>query len=99
MGFAEISIEIVPPGAVKELDNGMGRDGPNQFPILPEPTGRFAFDLFSPWKMLKELLGPSLARKLCCCVYCALFCVLFAYWLFFFGGSLMSSLISSALTG
>jgi len=27
----------------KEFENGLGRETPNQHPILPEPTGRFKF--------------------------------------------------------
>ena len=42
-GYAEISIEILPVGFAKELDAGLGRDSPNQHPILPDPTGRFSF--------------------------------------------------------
>ena len=42
-GWVEISLEILPKSMTKECDNGMGRDSPNNFPILPEPKGRFAF--------------------------------------------------------
>jgi len=82
-----------------EAPVGQGRDAPNINPILPEPTGRFSFDIFSPWKMMKELLGPSLARKICCVVYCTIFCALFLYWAFFFGGSLLAGIISSQIGG
>ena len=94
-GYCEISIEILPKEASKELENGMGRDTPNQHPILPEPTGRMKFDLFSPFSMLKELLGPELACKLCLILYCSVFCVLFIYWLFMFGGSFASAIAAS----
>lgn len=62
-GFVEVSIEVLPQEEADKLKNGQGRDAPNMFPVLPEPTGRFAFDFFSPWKMLKELLGPRMARR------------------------------------
>ena len=42
-GYAEISIEIMPKAAADEVSAGVGRDSPNQNPILPEPTGRFSF--------------------------------------------------------
>jgi len=53
-GYLEISVEVLPIKSAEKLKNGSGRDAPNQYPFLPEPTGRFDFDLFSPWKMLKE---------------------------------------------
>jgi hypothetical protein len=62
-GFIEISAEVMPKEVADKFANGFGRDPPNMYPVLPEPTGRFKFDLFSPWKMLKELLGEKLARK------------------------------------
>lgn len=45
-GYAEISVEILPKAAATEKNNGMGRDQPNQFPMMPEPTGRFKFVAF-----------------------------------------------------
>jgi hypothetical protein len=42
-GYAEISIEILPKTLANEIENGLGRDGPNQHPVLPDPTGRFKF--------------------------------------------------------
>lgn len=42
-GYAEISVEILPKALADEIQNGLGRDAPNQHPILPEPTGRFSF--------------------------------------------------------
>jgi hypothetical protein len=42
-GFAEISLELVPKMVKDERSNGNGREAPNQFPIMPEPTGRFTF--------------------------------------------------------
>lgn len=45
-GFAEISIEILPKTYATQQLNGLGRDAPNQYPVLPEPTGRFEFVRF-----------------------------------------------------
>lgn len=36
-GYAEISIEILPKHLADEIQNGLGRDGPNQHPMLSEP--------------------------------------------------------------
>ena len=68
-GYVEVSIEVLPKKLADEMHNGFGQEARNMFPVLPAPTGRFKFDLFSPWKMLKECLGPSLARKVVC-VFC-----------------------------
>jgi hypothetical protein len=46
--------------------------------------------------MIKEILGPSLARKICCFIYCTVFCLLFLYWAFFFGGNLIANEITKA---
>ena len=42
-GIAAISLEIIPKSMADETPNGQGRDEPNAFPVLPEPTGRFSF--------------------------------------------------------
>lgn len=65
-GYIEVSVEILPQVEADKLKNGFGQGEPNMHPVLPPPTGRFKFDLFSPWKMLKEMFGPSLARKIVC---------------------------------
>jgi hypothetical protein len=38
-----MSIEVVPKEEADKVKNGLGRDAPNVFPSLPEPTGRFSF--------------------------------------------------------
>jgi hypothetical protein len=38
----QISIEILPKGLSALKANGNGRDTPNQFPVLPNPTGRLS---------------------------------------------------------
>jgi len=45
---------------------------------------------------MKELLGPELARKLCCLVCCTLCCLLCLYWGFFFIGDIAGALIALA---
>ena len=39
-GYAMISIEILPKSLADEVTCGMGRDAPNQHPVLAEPQGR-----------------------------------------------------------
>ena len=65
-GYVEVSIEVLPKALADKLNNGFGRGERNMFPVLPQPTGRFSFDLFSPWQMLKEILGPKQAKRLIC---------------------------------
>lgn len=62
-GYIEISVEVLPKERADTLKNGYGRESPNMYPVLPEPTGRFNFDLFNPCKMMREIMGPRLANK------------------------------------
>lgn len=38
-----LSFELMPEKDAQKKNNGFGRDGPNLFPVLPEPVGRFKF--------------------------------------------------------
>lgn len=38
-----LSFELMPEKDAQKKNNGYGRDGPNLFPVLPEPVGRFKF--------------------------------------------------------
>jgi hypothetical protein len=42
----QISIEILPKGLSALKANGNGRDTPNQFPVLPDPTGRLSLVIY-----------------------------------------------------
>lgn len=55
---------MIPIEESKKVENGMGRDPPNQFPILNEPTGRLKFDMMHPLDFIKDILGPDLYSKL-----------------------------------
>ena len=55
---------------------GEARQEPNHSPFLPPPVGRLSFSL-NPFKMLSQLVGPKLLRKIycytclaCCCALC-----------------------------
>lgn len=65
-----LSFEIIPEKLMEILDNAEGRSDPNFYPTLPDPVGRFTFDLFSPLKMIKELIGGKLYRRICMCCWC-----------------------------
>ncbi|EGR29640.1 hypothetical protein IMG5_151880 [Ichthyophthirius multifiliis] len=60
-----LSIELIPVKAAEEKKNGLGRDAPNNFPPLPEPSGRLKFDIFHPFQFLKDIIGPNLYKKFC----------------------------------
>lgn len=40
-GAIKLTISILPKQAADKKPNGIGRTEPNQYPVLPEPTGRF----------------------------------------------------------
>jgi hypothetical protein len=42
-GKVLVSVELLPKEDAEKQLNGQGRDSPNNFPALPEPTGRFSF--------------------------------------------------------
>jgi hypothetical protein len=42
----QISIEILPKGLSSLKANANGRDTPNQFPVLPDPTGRLSLVIY-----------------------------------------------------
>jgi hypothetical protein len=70
---------------VPKFPNGLGRDAPNNFPPLPEPTGRLSFDLANPLQFIKDIMGPDLYSKLCRTIAgCACFAFLIFFGWFFF---------------
>jgi len=83
-GKVLMTFELLPVEEAEKKKNGLGRDAPNNFPNLSDPVGRFSFDILSPLKTLKELIGPSLYRKLCCglcCIIVLVIGVMFGYFI------------------
>jgi hypothetical protein len=78
-GKALLSFECMPKEMTEKFENGLGRADPNFYPTLPDPVGRFTFDIFSPLQMLKTVLGPKLYRKVCCTIFCIFFIVLLVF--------------------
>ena len=77
-GKVLISIEILPEAKALAINNGEGRSEPNIEPILPTPEGRIQFTL-NPIKMLGQLVGPELKRKIfmyVCLALCCFLCVM-----------------------
>lgn len=92
-GRMEISIELMPLEIASQLPAGFGRSDPNQNPFLPPPEGRVQWDIFSPLKMLKELLGENLYRKICCAFFLLIFISAFS----FTAPMIFSNLVSNAI--
>lgn len=83
-GRVLISFECMPKDLGEKFKNAVGRAEPNFFPSLPQPVGRFSFDLLSPWSTLKDLLGPDLCYKIvcwCCVIIWLIIAVLVAYFI------------------
>lgn len=74
-----VSINIMPQTYADGNAVGKARDNPNHSPHLPQPQGRMEFSL-NPIKMLNQLVGPALRRKiymgLCCAVCLFLFAMI-----------------------
>lgn len=92
-GRLRMQIDILPKKEAELNVVGEARAEPNINPFLPQPEGRLEFSL-NPFKMLNQLIGPALRRKIycwcCICILCAL-CVMMAPMIF-------SNMISNMLT-
>lgn len=56
-GQALVSFELLPLKEAELKPNGLGRDAPNVFPPLSEPTGRLSFDITNPLQFFKDVMG------------------------------------------
>jgi hypothetical protein len=74
-GKCLVSFELVPKEEVTKRENAQGRGTPNCYPVVPEPVGRFSFDILHPFNTLKELIGEGLYRKICIGICCILFII------------------------
>mgnify|MGYP007004894115 CR=1 FL=1 len=92
-GKLKLQIDIVPKKEALSNPVGEAQSEPNVNPFLPKPFGRIEFSL-NPFKMLNQLIGPALRRKIyccCCIVICCALCVMMAPMIF-------SNMISNMLT-
>lgn len=92
-GRVNMSFEIVPEDLLEGFANAEGRADPNFFPSLPDPSGRFTFNLFDPLGMLKEILGPSLYYKL----WGVFWCLFASYCFLLIGNALVAQVIASII--
>ena len=63
------TILVVPENEFKVRPNGLGREEPNCNPFCPPPVGRMEFTV-NPIYMLRQLCGPEIFNKFCCCFMC-----------------------------
>lgn len=92
-GKLKLQIDILPKKEALLNPVGEAQQEPNVNPFLPKPFGRIEFTL-NPFKMLSQLIGPALRRKLycyCCIIICCALCVMMAPMIF-------SNMISNMLT-
>jgi hypothetical protein len=75
-GFVRVQIDVLPKSHAEKNPVGKARDNPNHSPQLPQPEGRMEMS-FNPIKMLNQLVGPALRRKIKMYVVMALCCALF----------------------
>ena len=73
------SFEVLPKDLSEKFENAMGRASPNFYPTLPQPVGRFSFDLLSPCKTIKGIIGPDLCYKILYSICYVIFLVIFVF--------------------
>lgn len=79
-GKLKLSIDLMPKKDAELNPVGEAQSEPNVNPFLPKPFGRIEFSL-NPLKMLSQLIGPALRRKLycyCCIAICCALCIMMA---------------------
>jgi hypothetical protein len=74
-GQIGMKIDVYPQFTAEKNPVGKARDSPNNNPTLPAPEGRLELSM-NPFKMLSQLIGPALKRKIliytCLAACCAL---------------------------
>ena len=74
-GKLKLQIDLLPKKEAELNPVGEAQSEPNVNPFLPKPFGRIEFSL-NPLKMLNQLIGPALRRKLYCYCFLAACCAL-----------------------
>jgi hypothetical protein len=75
-GKVLMSFEVLPKENADNLKNAVGRLDPNFFPTLPQPVGRFSFDIFSPCETIKQIIGPKMCYRIIYLIICIFLCVI-----------------------
>lgn len=90
-----MSFELVPIEVAEKEVNGIGRDAPNAYPVLPEPTGRLSFDFRHPLEFIKQLIGPNLYNTIAKWICIIIFLGLLIYFGAFFFNNLFAVIVGS----
>ena len=93
-GYIQCSFRIYPQELADKNKQGVGRDQPNNDPLLPEPEGRLKLSL-NPFTMFNQLVGPAVRRKIYCCLCILAYAALCA----FMGPMIISNGFSKLLFG
>lgn len=83
-GRLKMSLDVLPIKDAQANPVGEAQSEPNINPFLPKPFGRIEFSM-NPLKMLNQLVGPALRRKLycyCVAIICCALCVMMAPMIF-----------------
>ena len=86
-------MEVLPRLEAEKRRCGEGRGDPNEYPNLPEPTGRLQFSM-NPVTMLTRLCGKRFKNKICMIVLCFLLSTCMVYFLPSIFGSLLAKTIA-----
>lgn len=98
-GKVLMSFEVLPKENADNLKNEFGRKDPNFFPTLPQPVGRFSFDIFSPCETIKQIIGPKLCYQIIYAIICIFLCVVIVFVGYFVFTTFIGVSISNALIG
>lgn len=82
-GRVRASFQVMPKEESEKFVNAPGRSNPNFYPTLPQPVGRFNFNLMNPCKTLKAILGPNLCCKIicfCCLIFLLIVLIFVGYY-------------------
>ena len=95
-GKVRVQIDIYPKDQADKNKVGGAREDPNHSPFLPPPVGRLSLSL-NPFKMLSQLVGPAMLRKIYCgllCACCLALCIALFPLIF---SNVISALITKAI--
>lgn len=98
-GKVLMSFEVLPKENADNLKNEFGRKDPNFFPTLPQPVGRFSFDIFSPCETIKQIIGPKLCYQIIYAIICIFLCVVIVFVGYFVFTTFIGVSISNAIIG
>mmetsp|Transcript_30295 Transcript_30295/g.46326 ORF Transcript_30295/g.46326 Transcript_30295/m.46326 type:complete len:163 (+) Transcript_30295:4312-4800(+) len=76
-GLVKVQVDVLPFDQATKNPVGKARDNPNHSPTLPQPEGRVELSM-NPIKMLNQMIGPEVRRKIyigLCIAVCVALCL------------------------